>query len=82
MPAVLDIRNETVFYYFSKPVFELPEMDTTELVRHLLDKWDDCEFAYVANAVEQMDKKTLIYFTTRLSKYYGANEVHVLTKLM
>ena len=31
-------------YRFTDPVFKLPELDETELVRYLLDKWEDyCE---------------------------------------
>ena len=69
-------------YRFSEPRIQLPEIEDTELIRYLLDKWEDCEFAYVADAVTELDKKTVIEFTSKLAKYYGANEVRVLVKLI
>ena len=49
---------------------------------HLLNRWNEGEYLYVANKVEHLDKKKAMTFFNKVIKYNGVKDGEILLKLI
>jgi len=51
-------------------------------LHHLLNRWNEGDYLYVANKVEHLDKKKAITFFNKVIKYNGVKDGEILLKLI